>query len=110
MANCTTMIPLVVALRIATANRINPTYSETIGFTVNFSLWNQKRRKFTSNVAYGNSDKEAGYPADRPVSPEDLAATIYYALGINPELRLPDEQSRPVQILEDGKPLRELFG
>ena len=60
-------------------------------------------------VAYGSSDKDAAYPKDRAVSPEDLAATIYWALGIDPEIRLPDPQGRPVQIIEDGRPLVELF-
>ena len=61
-------------------------------------------------ITYGASDKDAAYPKDRPVSPEDLAATIYWALGIDPEIRLPDAQGRPVQIVEGGRPLRELFG
>jgi len=61
-------------------------------------------------TVYGTSDKEAANPIDNPVSPEDLAATIYDALGINFELRLPDAQGRPVQIVEDGHPVRELFG
>ena len=61
-------------------------------------------------VAYGESDKEAAWPKDRPVSPEDLAATIFWALGIDPEIRLPDRSGRPVQIVENGRPLAELFG
>nr|MBC8290159.1 DUF1501 domain-containing protein [Planctomycetota bacterium] len=58
---------------------------------------------------YGRSDSDAAYPAENPVSPEDLAATIYDALGINHELRLPDSQGRPTPILEKGEPLRHLF-
>ncbi|MEO2046784.1 MAG: DUF1501 domain-containing protein [Pirellulales bacterium] len=61
-------------------------------------------------VVYGKSDKEAAFPIDNPVSPEDLAATIYDALGINYELRLPDALGRPVQIVDGGHPLRGLFG
>lgn len=61
-------------------------------------------------ITYGESDKDAAYPKDNPVSPEDLAATIYWAMGIDPEVRLPDRQGRPVQILEGGRPLVELFG
>ncbi|MAV35324.1 MAG: hypothetical protein CMJ59_07675 [Planctomycetaceae bacterium] len=61
-------------------------------------------------VVYGESDKEAAWPKDRPVSPEDLAATIFWALGIDPEIRLPDRNGRPVQIVENGRPLAELFG
>jgi hypothetical protein len=58
---------------------------------------------------YGESDKIAAYPKTDPVSPGDLAATIYHALGISPELRIPDAQGRPVPIVEHGAPLVELF-
>lgn len=61
-------------------------------------------------IVYGKSDKEAGWPADKPVSPEDLARTIYWALGVDPDIRLPDAQGRPVQIVEGGRVLEELFG
>ncbi|MCA9118232.1 MAG: DUF1501 domain-containing protein [Planctomycetaceae bacterium] len=61
-------------------------------------------------ICHGESDKEAAWPASHPVSPEDLTATIYHALGIDPEIRLPDRQGRPVQIVEGGRPLVELFG
>jgi hypothetical protein len=59
---------------------------------------------------YGASDKDAAYPIDKPVTPEDLAATIYSALGINPHLQLPDAQGRPVSIVDGGRVLDELFG
>src|SRR5262249_48939147 len=37
-------------------------------------------------LLHGRSDKDAAYPAEHPVSPEDLAATLFHALGIDPEL------------------------
>ena len=61
-------------------------------------------------VAYGRSDKDAALPVEHPTSPEDLAATIYHALGIDPELRVPDPQGRPVPLVDGGRPLLELFG
>jgi hypothetical protein len=61
-------------------------------------------------TVYGTSDKDAAYPIDRPVTPEDLAATVYHALGIDPDLRLPDAQGRPTALIEDGRPVVELFG
>jgi len=61
-------------------------------------------------IVYGSSDKDAAYPMDRPTSPEDLAATIYYALGIDHHLQLFDPQARPVPIVSGGQPLTELFG
>ncbi len=59
---------------------------------------------------YGRSDQDAAYPADDPVSPEDLAATVFQALGISPETRLQDAQGRPVSVAGDGRPLTRLFG
>lgn len=59
---------------------------------------------------YGRSDKDAAYPADQPVSPESLAATVFHALGISPDTRVHDSQGRPVSILDGGRPLVELFG
>ena len=59
---------------------------------------------------YGASDKDAAHPIDHPVSPERLAATIYYRLGIDPELRLPDQQGRPSTVIVDGaRPVLDLF-
>ena len=58
---------------------------------------------------YGSSDKDATYPSSNPVSPEDMLATVYHSLGINPEATLRDSLNRPHQIV-DGRPLTELFG
>jgi uncharacterized protein (DUF1501 family) len=41
--------------------------------------------------------------------PEDLAATIYTALGLDPHMTLPDRQGRPNTIVDGGRPLLELF-
>ncbi|RLS57290.1 MAG: DUF1501 domain-containing protein [Planctomycetota bacterium] len=57
---------------------------------------------------YGESDKNAEYALTPPTGPEDLAATIYDSLGIDPELRLPDVQGRPVAINEGGRVLQEI--
>jgi Protein of unknown function (DUF1501) len=61
-------------------------------------------------TTYGTSDKDAAYPIDHPTKPEDLAATIYHALGIDHHLQLPDAAGRPVTIVEGGQPLLGLFG
>ncbi len=61
-------------------------------------------------AVYGSSDRIAEYVTDRPVTPEDLTATIYHALGIDPHLQLPDAQGRPTTIIEDGRPVVDLFG
>jgi hypothetical protein len=56
----------------------------------------------------GASDRLAAFSATRPVTPDDLAATIYHSLGIDPQTVLHDRLGRPLQ-LADGKPLGELF-
>ena len=57
---------------------------------------------------YGSSDKDAAYPASNPVSPEDMLATIYYSLGIDPGAELHDTLGRPHRVAE-GTPLTALF-
>jgi len=58
---------------------------------------------------YGASDKDAAFPVDTPVRPEDLAATVYYAMGIDPELRVPNAENRPVPVVDDGIPVTALW-
>jgi len=54
---------------------------------------------------YGASDRVAGYPADRPVYPEDIAATVFHALDIDPRSPLTDREGRTQSLLADGNPL-----
>jgi len=58
---------------------------------------------------YGASDKIAAYPARDPVTPEDITATIYRALGIEPETRIRDQFGQP-QSVSLGEPITALFG
>ena len=50
----------------------------------------------------GQSDSLGESPKDRPVTPADLAATIYTLLGINPDLKLHTGDGRPVRVAPDG--------
>ncbi|MBN81888.1 MAG: hypothetical protein CMJ70_17290 [Planctomycetaceae bacterium] len=59
---------------------------------------------------YGKSDSTASAPDGTPTTPEDLAATIYHALGINPAIQVNDPLGRPTPLVTDGNPLVELFG
>ncbi len=58
---------------------------------------------------YGKSDKEAAYPIENPVTPEDLAATIYHALGIPHDLRVLNSENRPTPIVDGGEPVTALW-
>jgi hypothetical protein len=57
----------------------------------------------------GSSDATGESPKDRPVTPADLAATIYTLLGIDPLATLVTSDGRPVQI-SGGKIVKELVG
>jgi arylsulfatase A-like enzyme len=55
---------------------------------------------------YGKSDATGSYPDENPVRPDDLAATLYYLLGINPNSEIHDRNNRPLAIA--GKPVLEV--
>ena len=57
---------------------------------------------------FGQSDAKGAYPAADPVGPEDIAATMYWALGIDPASEVLDTQGRPLPI-SSGQPIRALF-
>ncbi|HEX5244187.1 MAG TPA: DUF1501 domain-containing protein [Tepidisphaeraceae bacterium] len=57
---------------------------------------------------YGASDKNGAYPAKDPVRPDDLAATMFHMLGIDPETEVHQIGNRPVRIAE-GKPVMDVL-
>ena len=58
---------------------------------------------------YGKSDDQASSPAESPVHPADLVATIYYALGINPEMEVLNDLQQPRPLVY-GQPVLGMFG
>lgn len=59
-------------------------------------------------VQYGESDKTASSPKDKPVHPTDLLATVYFALGIDPEMEIRNHLNQPRELVK-GKVLSDLF-
>jgi hypothetical protein len=57
----------------------------------------------------GATDERGEQVVDRPVSPGDLAATIYTILGIDPAAQLQTSDGRPVSLVRDGKAIAELL-
>ncbi len=55
---------------------------------------------------YGQSDCIGADPAEDPVTPHDVVATLYTLLGIPPETELPDQLGRPVRLGGPGQVLR----
>ncbi len=58
---------------------------------------------------YGASDKMGAYPSLNPVSPSDIAATIFGALGVDSTQHYKDSQDRPY-IISNGTPVSGLWG
>jgi hypothetical protein len=58
----------------------------------------------------GRSDPIGGVPAERPVDPGDVAATIFHSLGFDLETHLPGPAGRPFPLVDSGKrEIHELF-
>ncbi len=58
---------------------------------------------------YGSSDRTAAFPSTNPVSPADLAATLFHCLGIDPRAHVIDQQGRPL-VVSEGNPIHALLG
>jgi uncharacterized protein (DUF1501 family) len=59
----------------------------------------------------GQSSARGEVVADRPISPQDVAATVYHHLGIDgTQTTFADGQGRPLHLVENGQPIRELLG
>lgn len=56
----------------------------------------------------GQSDEVAGFPDGEAFYPNDIAATVYHALGIDPRSELADYEGRPL-VINDGTPIHRLF-
>lgn len=60
-----------------------------------------------AGTIFGKSDEFASYPVENPVSPIDLAATIYSILGVDPHTRIYDDFNRP-HTLADGHVIEDI--
>jgi hypothetical protein len=59
----------------------------------------------------GRSSPRGENVLDRPLDPQDIAATVYHHLGINArQVTFRDILDRPLQLLDRGEPIRELVG
>ncbi|MFP6752611.1 MAG: DUF1501 domain-containing protein [Pirellulaceae bacterium] len=60
-------------------------------------------------VVVGATDKQAGEVVDRPITPQDMCATVLDRLGIDYTKVLHTPLGRPVPMVDDGHPVREIF-
>ena len=60
-------------------------------------------------LVLGESDARAEFPKERPVSPQDILATMYHQLGIDQSKNYVNDADRPVPILNYGEPIKEIL-
>lgn len=58
---------------------------------------------------HGSTDQNGSEPEEAPIAPRDFAATMFTQLGIDPTRRLMSPGDRPIDIVRDGRVLRELL-
>ena len=64
---------------------------------------------FRHGQVIGATERDGGAIKERPVSPGDIAATIYHHMGVPLDATYLDHQGRPRYIVENGEPIRELI-
>ena len=56
----------------------------------------------------GETAAKVDVPKTTPIRPQDLMATVFHALGVDPRTPYINQAGRPVYMVEDGKPIEEL--
>jgi hypothetical protein len=56
----------------------------------------------------GATDARAEEPITKPYTPQNVLATLYHFLGIDPALTFPDYNGRPIHLLDDRERIPEL--
>jgi hypothetical protein len=67
------------------------------------------RGRIADGTGHWRPTSKAEYPVERPLTPKDLLATIYRHLGIDYRSAINDFTGRPVHVLSEGEPIRELI-
>ena len=57
---------------------------------------------------YGASDSTASYPKDNPCTPDDISATMFYCMGIDPATELRNHINQPIPVSR-GTPIMPLL-
>ncbi len=61
-----------------------------------------------AGAVIGRTDPKGDSPIDRPITPADLAATLYSAIGIDPNYQFETPDGRPIRLVDGGRAVKEL--
>ncbi|HMC65458.1 MAG TPA: DUF1501 domain-containing protein [Gemmataceae bacterium] len=66
--------------------------------------------RFKHGYVHGSTDAQGMVPATEPCTPDDVAATVFHCLGIDPHKELMTPTGRPVQLFREGRIIDKLLG
>jgi uncharacterized protein (DUF1501 family) len=64
---------------------------------------------FRGGYAHGSTDPQGMAPATEPCTPDDLAATVFHCLGLDPHQELNTPTGRPITLFREGKVVEKLL-
>ncbi len=64
---------------------------------------------FQRGYVHGSTDGQGMAPASDPCSPDDVAATLFQALGVDPHQELKTSTGRPIQLFREGKVIEKIL-
>ena len=64
--------------------------------------------RLRTGLVVGESNSKVEVPKTAPISPQDMMATVFHHLGIDPALHYRDPAGRPTPMVNNGKPITEL--
>jgi hypothetical protein len=64
---------------------------------------------FKKGYAHGTTDAQGMAPATEPCTPDDISATIFQQLGIDPKQELQTSTGRPIQLFREGRVIEKLL-
>jgi len=64
---------------------------------------------FKRGIAFGSTDPQGMAPASNPVTPDDLASTVFHNLGIDPKMELQSGTGRPMTLFREGSVIEKLL-
>jgi hypothetical protein len=64
---------------------------------------------FKKGYAHGTTDAQGMAPASEPCTPDDVSATLFHSLGIDPHTELMSSTGRPIQLFREGKVIDKLL-
>jgi hypothetical protein len=64
---------------------------------------------FRKGYTHGTTDAQGMAPATEACTPDDVSATLFHCLGIDPHLELTTSTGRPIQLFREGKVVEKLL-